>query len=124
MHASCPPGRAASACPQSGRARGALQDARPRPCTLQCALDREAEILAVRDDAHRHVVVAVRLDGAPADGERLRLDVRGEPAGAAEDDLAGAELVRRPRDRWRWRYLACRLGRPESPVALDALFPR
>src|SRR3989454_4717285 len=33
-------------------------------------LDREAEILAFRDDAHRHVALAVRLDGAPADGER------------------------------------------------------
>src|SRR3989449_8003541 len=98
MHASCPPGSAASARPQSGRARGALQDARPRPCTLQCALDREAEILAIRDDTHRHVALAVRLDGAPAAGERLRLDVRGEPAGPAEDDLACAELVRRPRD--------------------------
>src|SRR5438552_4630684 len=86
------------------------------------ALDGEAEIRAVRDDTHRHVALAVRLDGAPADGERLRLDVGREPAGTAEDDLARAELVCRPRDRWRWRYLACRLGRPESPVALDALF--
>src|SRR5437667_8090469 len=69
--------------PRAGCAAGCTA---PR-CTLQCALEGEAEIPAVRDDTHRHVALAVRLDGAPADGERLRLDVRGEPAGTAEGDL-------------------------------------
>src|SRR5213594_2381633 len=55
------------------------------------ASDREAQVLAARDDADLDLVARVRLDRAPADREGLRLHVGGELAGAAEDDLPGSQ---------------------------------
>src|SRR5205823_15094473 len=63
------------------------------------ASDREAQVFAARDDADLDLPVRVGLDRAPPDRERFRLDVGGKLAGAAEDDLAGAELLRRAGDR-------------------------